>query len=697
MWLPVLSADPTTFDSLRKLWGLAREDSANKPLVIWVGAGASSWLGYQRWDDLAAALDRSFARSVSTYRRVEAKVALSQGDYPSVFQYCFSADEQQYRTFLVKAFSPQPMKAVYRRFLAAIEGLGTASLVTTNVDEMLERSISGFELVQRSDLERIPSLLAARTRFIAKLHGSVSSIESTVFRSDDYDALAVDLGFMESVRALIASSCIVFVGYSLRDQYILDLLSRHTSTHELFGGGPHFLVSGEVTGHPAGVNLIRYRHELHTDHRSSILAVELLSRPKAELEVYRSITAEAKGGDLVSAHLLSDFCPSGTYREDEAYEVTDEVGGKMRMIVGPDWSREELSSSFHSAHDLAMALLCFDKVLVSLQSASRVFDLLGERRFDSLLREGVLHFVHWEGQDSVMLRSADAGFGALATARSEDVGPGEMIARRFKPSPGKEAEASALMRRIETSVTSVDLSGALNFADICNGLFVSPSLRTLLGIGEATPVGNIPRWVAHEALRIVQIARAGAACKNLGLGSMKIMPGTARFAQTAFAVMAGGPLASEAAEYVLTGEFGILAERAFNAQPTLWDSIISFRQGNVGTRFRQELLRLLMKNEGAEIVPSIDASLRQALPAAILNEARKAMSALLLANGRRPVVQAIWSDSRILEEGPSMWRKKSRQRLAAFLQDSGLGDYDDCPCGSYEKVKFCCLAALDDR
>ncbi len=697
MWIRMLSGDPVTLDSLKKLWGLAREESAGKPLVIWIGAGPSSWLGYERWGDLAERFHRSFAKSTSTYRGAEANAALIQCDYPTLFQLCFTADPHRYRRMLADSFSPRPLKAVYRRFLEAIERLEIASVVTTNVDEMLERSMSGLELVQRSDLERMNALIASKTRFVAKLHGSISSIESTVFKSSDYALLAADSCFIESVKGLLSACCVVFIGYSVRDEYVLDLLNQHSLAHPLFGGGPHFLISGEAAGHPIGVNIVRYRNDLHTDHRSSILAIELLSRSKAEASAFAHLSAGQGQPDVKSAHLLSDFCPAGTYTSNEIYGLAGDGGRKMQMVVGPDWSYEELARSFHSAHDLAMALVCFDNVLIPLESASRVFDLLGEIRFDALVSDGVLQFVHWEGHDSVIFQSEDAGFGSLATARVSEGSAGEVIGRRFKPAPGKDSEAKALIERIERKVTSIDLSGSLNFADICNGLFISPTTRAMLGIGEATPAGNIPRWVAHEALRIVQIARVGATCQNLALGSMKLMPGTAKFAESAFAAMASGVLASDPGSYVMSGEFGILNETAFRAQPSLWDSIICFRAGNVGTRFRHEILKRLMNNEGAEIVPSIDASLHQALPAGILNEARREMSALLLANGNRQVVPAIWSDSRMLQEGPLMWRRKSRERLISFLAKAGLGQYDPCPCGSFENVKFCCLAALDDR
>lgn len=42
--VPMFNSDATTFDSLRKLWGAAAAPN-RKPFLLWVGAGASSWLG----------------------------------------------------------------------------------------------------------------------------------------------------------------------------------------------------------------------------------------------------------------------------------------------------------------------------------------------------------------------------------------------------------------------------------------------------------------------------------------------------------------------------------------------------------------------------------------------------------------------------------------------------------------------------
>jgi hypothetical protein len=139
----------------------------------------------------------------------------------------------------------------------------------------------------------------------------------------------------------------------------------------------------------------------------------------------------------------------------------------------------------------------------------------------------------------------------------------------------------------------------------------------------------------------------------------------------------------------------VIGENEFRAQPGIWDAIIQFRDRNAGVNFRQEILTPLRSNEGAEIIPAIDSSLRQTLPAAVLNTARKEMSALLVANGIDRVVPAVWSDSMLLRSGPDIWRKRTKQRFATYLGKRGIGVYDPCPCGSFESVKFCCMAALE--
>lgn len=686
-------AETRTFDSLKKLWGLSL--GSTKPILIWVGAGASSWLEYERWADLADRFHRVFLRSDSKYVRVEAAQELEAQDYPAVFQRCRDADAQRYSLLLSEAFRPpRAVKPVYERFLAALRGVEGVSVLTTNVDENLERSLPHLQLVQRSDLARTLILTASKTPFIAKLHGTVSAVTSTVFTTQDYTSLVANESYIDVLRYLLTSHSVVFVGYSLRDQYLFDLLARNSELRSLFGDGPHFLISAEDRlDLPESVNTIRYRVDLHTDHRSSILAIELLRRPLVEVEPLAY--DRSSQSSLLSGHFLSDLYPGGTWTTGNRFSLQGDDGRAAEMLTGPDWSREEMPITLSTAaNDLAVGLICFDRVFLPLDCVGRIHQLLGSQLFWDIVSSDVLRFVRWEGFDGLMFLSPNAGFGHLTTGQIANISTIELITRQVIAAPGRETEAAARFEMLERKTERVDLSGALNFADVCNGLFVSPATRRALGLSEATPAGQLPRWLAGPAMRLVQIARVGATCQMMSLSSIKIMAGAATIAQIAFSAIAGGVLANDAATYALTGQFGILAESVV-ANPDVWMAILRFRDTSAGSQLRAHVHRYLQANEGAQIVAAIDASMRQALPSRVLTEARIAMSALLVtSNTSFGVTPGIWSDAHRLWDGPTAWRLRARARFESYLGEHKLGIYDLCPCGSYEKVKYCCQTAL---
>jgi hypothetical protein len=639
-------------------------------------------------------------KSSATYKAREAGAALSAAEYPTLFQLCFDANPQLYRSILANSFTPVQLRPVYQRFVNALNRIERVSVVTTNIDEMLEHSLNGFQVLQRSDLALAPDITASGRKFLGKLHGSVSSIETAVFKSDDYTALALDAQYLETLRHLVASSSVVFIGYGLRDKYVLEMLKTVNDLNSVFGTGPHFLISAQARPEmPQSVHLVQYGTDFHTDHRSSILSIELISRPHTETASFQHASEPETGSELTSAHLLSDFYPPGTWESGQTAQLGGDSGMFADAITGPGWTPGEMPSGTTSVHDLLVGLMCFDRVLIPLPCVGRVFDMLGEDRFRGLVFDDVIKFIHWEGYDMVICKTDHPGYGALATARVGFDGPetaGQRIRRQMKPATGREQEYEEFIDRLQRSTISVDLSGEKNFADICAGLFSSPKTRRALGMSEGTPAGYIPRWLAHPALRLVQIARVGATCKELRLGSMKLMAGTAKLAEIAFSAVVSGTLASDAASYVLSGEFGIVDQSAFVTNPTLWDAIIRFRETGAGTSFRRGILSELLRNQGAEIIPAVDSSLKQLLPLPVLQAAKRELSALLVSRGTRSLFPAIWSDAARLEGGPAQWRKVSKERLEQYLQQNEIGPYDNCPCGSYERVRFCCLPALDN-
>ena len=89
--------------------------------------------------------------------------------YPRLFQEIRNSDSALYFSCLLDTFAYRKPTPVYARLLHALKRASTISILTTNVDESLERNLTDRETVQRSDVERIPRLLAARRAFICKL------------------------------------------------------------------------------------------------------------------------------------------------------------------------------------------------------------------------------------------------------------------------------------------------------------------------------------------------------------------------------------------------------------------------------------------------------------------------------------------------------------------------------------------------
>jgi hypothetical protein len=201
------------FYTLMRLRDLVVEGS--RPLVFWVGAGSSRWCGYPAWDALAEQFHSLFSRSESRYEKSVTADLLARGDLPGVFSICRKANTALYNQALVSAFSPRASTPVYDNFLHLLSSFEPLQVLTTNVDEAIEQRISSAAIVQRSDFQRCISLMREKKSFICKLHGSISSVEQTVFATEDYASLESDPAYLSLLKHLFAEATIVFVGYGL--------------------------------------------------------------------------------------------------------------------------------------------------------------------------------------------------------------------------------------------------------------------------------------------------------------------------------------------------------------------------------------------------------------------------------------------------------------------------------------------------
>ena len=55
---------------------------------------------------------------------------------------------------------------------------------------------------------------------------------------------------------------------------------------------------------------------------------------------------------------------------------------------------------------------------------------------------------------------------------------------------------------------------------------------------------------------------------------------------------------------------------------------------------------------------------------------------------------AIWNYQNYANIALSLWRKGSHHEFNTYCLQNHIGPYDLCPCGSGDKVRFCCEMAL---
>jgi len=702
----LFSSDQETSAALNSLTTVVRDQS--RPLIMWVGAGVSSWAGYPNWLDLAAEMHSKFSREESGYNKGLSSQLLNEAKYPQLFEQMRIANQHRYFTFLSTRFRPQVTNGVYKRFIRAICNLSNTYIVTTNVDEALERSLPDHSTIQRSDIECLSQLLHQRTPFICKLHGSVSAVESMVFSQCDYDSIQVDNVYLDALQTLFLNATVLFLGYGVRDEYVLRRLQSSSVGRSLFGTGPHFIVTSEErTELPSTIRRIRYEPE-QADHRDALQILEIIadfvkSQPIQAAQEYEEKTYRSK-----SLYYIADLVAPGKWSTSQTISFAPLEGeGQHQAIVGEGYVNDEIEFYNYSAlHDIVVGLLCFDVVCVSIDHLTSAHELLGSEAFWIFVESGSLRLVNPPSVPAILFADIQSPIGNLGMMTPsnnnspEEFSPisiSERIRKQIIPIKGKESEAEKLFKILESTV--FDMSGVKQFDSIVRktlGALTNPSIRSMLGFSLGTPYTNIPKWLSFPTLRLAKVISNGIICQNIQASSARMIFGSEKLASVAFSSIEGKEWADNAASYVLTGRFDSDIGSIIFRERSLLLKILQFRESSVGENFRREVAECLATDNGSQIVTAINAGLTQALSFDVLQKAHDQFSSGLFihrdtSSAFTPVV---WGDLRNSDARIARWRKRSRTMLDEESKRQKLGPYDECPCGSGEKLRFCCQKAL---
>lgn len=699
----MFSSDQETHKALNSLTTAARDQT--RPLIIWVGAGVSSWAKYPFWKDLAAQMHTVFSREERNYDKVFSSRLLKETRYPKLFEQMRIANQSRYFTFLSDQFRPQHATGVYRRFIRALCKIPNVYIVTTNVDEALEHSLPEHITIQRSDIERLPQLLHQRSKFICKLHGSVSSVESMVFSTRDYESLQSENGYLEAIQSIFSNTTVLFLGYGLRDEYVFQNLQACSTIRPLFGVGPHFIVTSEERNElPATVRQIRYEADA-TDHRDALQALEIIAYfvPSQSIQTVNESKEEVSSQQ--SIYYLADLITPGTWTTSQTLNLEPFPGAiQPHVIIGEGYVNGEIEFYNYSAlHDIVVGLLCFDVVCVSIDHLARVHNLLGSEAFWIFVESGSLRLVIPPSVPAVGFFDKQSPIGDLimidletSGKKSLPISVSERIRSQISPVVGKEKIVEKLFQLLEASsfdVSESKLSDSV--AEKTRGALMNPSIRRMLGVSQGTPRNVIPRWLSFPALRLAKVISSGIICQHIQASSARMVFGSEKLASVAFSAIEAEQWAQDAASYVLTGRFNSDVGEIIRKNPDLLFGIIKFRESSTGESFRQEIAQLLAADNGSQIVTAINSGLNQAIPVAVLQQARDQFSGLFIPRENTSVsTPVVWGDLRNSDTQISRWRKRCRVLFEEEVKRQRLGPYDECPCGSGEPLKFCCQHAL---
>ena len=266
------------------------------------------------------------------------------------------------------------------------------------------------------------------------------------------------------------------------------------------------------------------------------------------------------------------------------------------------------------------------------------------------------------------------------------------LRRQLKAAPGKEPVAEALFAELESKVHTFD-SQSWEVPRMVRGALLHPRLRRLLGMSDGIFPMAVPRWLVFPALRVAHTVNTAALCQQFNLAAANIWFGGEIIVGATFGLAAARDWAHEAASYVMTSQTDIDIGSAMDASTLR--TILKFRNTAEGLALRKEVLEQLKVNAGSEFISSVNAGLKRNLPFGSLERPRRAFAALLAAESGAPLLtRAVSCNPFYSDPAVSLWNKRSLRELEAVCQAKKIGVYDPCPCGSGEKLKFCCLGAL---
>lgn len=323
-----------------------REKAELNKLVVFVGAGVSCNVkGMPTWNELIVEMAKTidFSKCNFCIHKKECKDKckkcsykdtcmqrcmtvsdFSVDDYLRIPQYVFNENKRKYFEILKKTISEKSYDAPLSN---AIFDINPAHIITTNYDKLLESSSNEYRNQYDIVIEDKNLLNAEKGKYIIKMHGDASFPETIVLKEQDYLDYSQKHVLIELfVKALLADHTFLFLGYSLNDYNIKQIISWINYLRTQNGPLPH--------SHPIGY-IVLDEDEVNKEtsnyfRNNSIKVLNIRSLPKI-----KSIPAELssdKGKRLYSfLSIIKDISLEDGISSEMSIDSAVDFIGKHRI------------------------------------------------------------------------------------------------------------------------------------------------------------------------------------------------------------------------------------------------------------------------------------------------------------------------------------------------------------------------------
>lgn len=213
----------------------------NEPISFFLGAGFS--LG--KWNSHSSSREGiGTGEELAVHLKCKNTI-LKDFDSTNLMQisdeYSF-INESEFRDELQKYFGAGIIQNTHQLMVDVIHSLGEPkdSIVTVNVDDLLERAYRDRHGTMLNVAKRSEDIYTGGDKVYLKLHGCVTDIGKAVFTTKDYIGIEENNRLFDKLKTIFAERTIVFIGFGMADIDILRMLYKVKSANGITK--PHFWV-----------------------------------------------------------------------------------------------------------------------------------------------------------------------------------------------------------------------------------------------------------------------------------------------------------------------------------------------------------------------------------------------------------------------------------------------------------------------